>query len=494
MSVNSPGMVHSAQNDPGSSSLMTDFNSLAVEPPRPPIPLQAAGQDMMFQQPTTYPLQYHLYAPRPEINRSRLQPQQRTAEDYFVNDQLREELQRKNEASLQKFPQMMLPEFVHVYHSLFPLDTNSEKSTRMFGHATWVYRATSNNDGRIYCLRRIENYRLTNERAMGVVKQWEKVQSPSVIALREAFTSRAFGDHSLIFAYDFYPMSETLYDHHFGHSAQFNHHEYVSGFLREPILWNYITQVVSGLRSIHKAKLAARMIDPTRILLTGQGRVRLSCVGVFDMLNYDTSSDYTLEDLQVQDIESFGKLMLGLACNSLNVGQTVDKGLETITQVYSQQLQDLLAYLLTPQEEPKTVSTVVSMIADKYVDSMNGALINNDYIEGELSKELENGRLFRLLCKFGFINERPEFDRDPNWSESGDRYIIKLFRDYVFHQVDEAGKPVVDIAHVLTCLNKLDAGIDEKLMLVSRDEQTCLIVTYKELKTCIQAAFRELTK
>lgn len=31
-----------------------------------------------------------------------------------------------------------------------------------------------------------------------------------------------------------------------------------------------------------------------------------------------------------------------------------------------------------------------------------------DTIERELMRELENGRLVRLLCKFGFINERPE--------------------------------------------------------------------------------------
>ena len=31
-----------------------------------------------------------------------------------------------------------------------------------------------------------------------------------------------------------------------------------------------------------------------------------------------------------------------------------------------------------------------------------------DRLEGELMGELENARLVRLLCKFGFINERPE--------------------------------------------------------------------------------------
>ena len=85
--------------------------------------------------------------------------------------------------------------------------------------------------------------------------------------------------------------------------------------------------------------------------------------------------------------------------------------------------------------------------------------------------ELENARLVRLLCKFGFINERPEyvqrlpenvmtevfvrFDLDPRWSETGDRYIIKLFRDFVFHSVDENGNPIVNLAHVLTHLNKV---------------------------------------
>lgn len=47
------------------------------------------------------------------------------------------------------------------------------------------------------------------------------------------------------------------------------------------------------------------------------------------------------------------------------------------------------------------------------------------------------------------------FAWEPRWSETGDRYIIKLFRDYVFHQVDESGNPVVNLSHVLSCLNKV---------------------------------------
>lgn len=47
------------------------------------------------------------------------------------------------------------------------------------------------------------------------------------------------------------------------------------------------------------------------------------------------------------------------------------------------------------------------------------------------------------------------FELDPRWSDTGDRYILKLFRDYVFHSVDISGKPVLDLSHVLTCLNKV---------------------------------------
>lgn len=37
---------------------------------------------------------------------------------------------------------------------------------------------------------------------------------------------------------------------------------------------------------------------------------------------------------------------------------------------------------------------------------------------------------------------------------------------------------------------KLDAGSEERLMLVSRDERNCLVVSYKEVKTCIENAYR----
>jgi hypothetical protein len=72
------------------------------------------------------------------------------------------------------------------------------------------------------------------------------------------------------------------------------------------------------------------------------------------------------------------------------------------------------------------------------------------------------------------------FELDPRWSDTGDRYvsflfllhhrlpghfdpeqrlmaryILKLFRDFVFHSIGVDNTPILDLSHVLTCLNKV---------------------------------------
>ena len=116
----------------------------------------------------------------------------------------------------------------------------------------------------------------------------------------------------------------------------------------------------------------------------------------------------------------------------------------------------------------------------------------NDHLSGELSKEIENGRVLRILIKLGFLNERPEYALDPQWGETGDRYILKLFRDFVFHQVDEDGSPIMDWGHVVECLNKLDAGLPERILLMSHDESSMIVVSYADVKRCAESCYSEL--
>ena len=72
--------------------------------------------------------------------------------------------------------------------------------------------------------------------------------------------------------------------------------------------------------------------------------------------------------------------------------------------------------------------------------------------------------------------------------------MLGLFRDYVFHQIDAQANPVVDMGHILSCLNKLDAGIDEKITLTARDEQSVIVVSYKELKVALDGMWKELAR
>jgi len=55
----------------------------------------------------------------------------------------------------------------------------------------------------------------------------------------------------------------------------------------------------------------------------------------------------------------------------------------------------------------------------------------------------------------------------------------------------EDGRPWLDMAHVIACLNKLDAGSPDQLCLMSRDEQNVIVVSYEELKQCIERSFDE---
>lgn len=60
-----------------------------------------------------------------------------------------------------------------------------------------------------------------------------------------------------------------------------------------------------------------------------------------------------------------------------------------------------------------------------------------------------------LFVEISLIRHGIRFELDPRWSDTGDRYILKLFRDYVFHSVGVDGKPILDLSHVLVCLNKV---------------------------------------
>ncbi|RKF60754.1 PAN2-PAN3 deadenylation complex subunit PAN3 [Erysiphe neolycopersici] len=437
----------------------------------------------------TQPLQYHLYAPIAP-HREDLLAYQRLTHEFFIANNTREELQRKSEATYQVIPNSQLPNIDH-YHSLVPLDTNHHESAAVFGYPSWVYKAVSSKNGHTYVLRRLKGFRLSNEKAIRSVKDWKRVDSAGVVSIIDAFTTRAFGDSSLIFVCNYHPLSKTLVEYHFNKHNRFMGRAGTTT-IPEQVLWSYIVQIASAIKSIHDAKLAVRCMDPSKVLMTEKNRIRLNACSIYDVIHFEL--DRPLSELQQEDFILFGKLILSLAFNKLNMSYQSKPNLDHLARTYSAELRDTITWLLTPATPPasRDINDFIRGISSHIITAYDSSLHANDDLTSTLCGELENGRLFRLMAKLGTINERPEYEADVKWSEVGERYILKLFRDYVFHQVDAQGKPVLDLGHILECLNKLDAGSAHQVKLVSRDNQDCMVVSYKELKKQVEAAFKEL--
>ncbi|XP_013412688.1 PAN2-PAN3 deadenylation complex subunit pan3 isoform X1 [Lingula anatina] len=442
---------------------------------------------------------------------------------FFMPDEIKMELLNKQAVTLcQVEGALDLPAEVDKYHNLVPLEPpaiSPMQKSSTFGYPTSCYKAVNTEDGLTYCLRRIHGFRHIHPRCLELIDKWKKIQHSNMVCLREVFTTKSFGDHSMVFVYDYYPRSETLMSRHFSAPPMLNGYanpynldgaarpfsagkglngpRQHAGLLPESLIWSYVVQLSSALRTIHTQGLACRVMDPTKILIVDKTRLRLNCVGIFDVLSFDPNQANPMAMMphyQQEDLVSLGKVVLALACNSV-IGiqrEHIQTSMELVARNYSADLKNLILYLLTNQNRMRSVNDIMPMIGARFYTQLDAAQLRNDVLENELSKEVENGRLFRLLCKLGLINERPEFHLDPAWSETGDRYMLKLFRDFLFHQVDENSQPWIDLAHVVQCLNKLDAGVPEKICLMSRDEQSVIVVTYAELKRCVESAFNEL--
>lgn len=76
------------------------------------------------------------------------------------------------------------------------------------------------------------------------------------------------------------------------------------------------------------------------------------------------------------------------------------------TAKYSQELIDIITYLLQGEVD---INTLISKLAIRYIDELSNAYGYADSLENELAKELENGRLFRILVKLNFVAQHEEY-------------------------------------------------------------------------------------
>ncbi|KAF2756818.1 hypothetical protein EJ05DRAFT_453718 [Pseudovirgaria hyperparasitica] len=493
-----------------SNSPMTGLSGAASQMSLDPYSQSAAAaqaaQAGFYQNVNAFQPNWHHYFPAPDY----LPPRpayQKSVHEFFISNNLREELSKKMDACAQTLPGGSSNALaVENYHSLVPLPMSSSKSAPIFGYKSFVFKAIDKDDGKPYAIRRLENFSLFDTvNVKEIVNSWKKIINPNVVGIHKMFTTRAFGDGSFIVVTDYHPLTQSLAIHL--PSANRRNRDIPT----ESVLWGYIVQISNALKDIHALGLAARVITPSKILLTSQNRVRINGCGILDVTQGDSNVAQSLEAHQSEDIRRFGVLILSIGLgqpisvfNTPNVqnGQVLN-ALSQFSQNrnFSPRLQDVVRWLV---QGPSDVSpealqsydilSFLRAITPEITSTLSSALHAEDRITSLLGAEVENGRLVRLMTKLGMINERTEYDRDPKWSESGARYPLKLFRDYVFHQVDSDNRPSLDIGHVITCLNKLDAGVDEKIMLTSRDNEHIAIMSYKELSGLVTSAYNELSQ
>ncbi|KAJ2797540.1 PAB-dependent poly(A)-specific ribonuclease subunit 3, partial [Coemansia furcata] len=357
------------------------------------------------------------------------------ANHFAVNEQLRRVLIQEMHA-MSSVGESDLPAQVHSYHSLSPQET-----VDVFGASFPIrqhqIKAQSIADGRCYSLHRITGTQPASKSALGAVDKWKAVQSPSIAQVYEAFTTRAFGDNSLVIVHELKPLAASLKSQIVDARVQ----------VSESFLWSLVLQLISALRTVHSAGLAVQTLSVSTILLSPTNRVYLNSCGLADVLALHGSP--SMDAAQQGDLQAVGHV-LGVILGTCAENYMAVQGQAPVVVPgagFSTDFKELFGYLNHRLTPVVAIDDILRLAGSRVFVELDAARRESDMLCDNLRLELANGRLVRLLCKMNFITERADSVMDPEWSETGDRYLIKLFRDYVFHLVNEAGKPVASMAH-----------------------------------------------
>lgn len=342
------------------------------------------------------------------------------------------------------------------FSNAYQLDNDSSMgggSRSSFGYPAAVFKCVNQEDGNLYCLRRFDNVRSVSFKiAAAVTDRWNQgatlksglspAEHPGVVRFYRCFVS----NRAVFFLHQYVPGARTL-------SERFTN---TRTPMPEPLLWSCIVQLVAAIRAVHAGNLACRVLQLNHVLCTtttpdgmmmDRIRIQINCMGVVDALEFEARKQ--VGELQLEDMRDLGRLIMSLASGAeisrSSDSETMRQCNVFVSQNYSREIHNLAFSLLTPNSNTPSINDVCRAISGRVFDEMDLSRVAADRTEAALSAEYESGRALRLLLKLGFINERPEFGMNRRWTESGDCYVLKLFRDY--------GK-FVGVLNVLFCSTK----------------------------------------
>eukprot|EP00474_Spongospora_subterranea_P001681 CRZ02139.1 hypothetical protein [Spongospora subterranea] len=295
------------------------------------------------------------------------------------------------------------------FHSLFPLEHTGVASvpSPLFSFMTFVYKATRSKTNAVVALFRMQGCILSDDISNQALEPWKLLcGNPNIVGVQDVFCCKDFKDGgSLCFVYDFYPGAITLYDYFVQGTAH----------LTQDIIWSIICQVVSALASIHSAGLACQVIEPRKILLpspSASNRIRINCCGVKDVVTVGIPP--SIADLQAKDVQDLAFLIMYLILKRAPVAEDITTTMSFIDVQYSKGLGRALRMMLDDGENGRrpSIFDVSQIIHHRILRELQHSYIESDAYATDLAVEAQNGRLFRLLAKCCFINERPGFLND----------------------------------------------------------------------------------
>ena len=197
---------------------------------------------------------------------------------------------------------------------------------------------------------------------------------------------------------------------------------FVTSQVSDRIMWSYISQLVAVLRNIHGTSMACRCLTPAHVLRTSGGRLRVSCVGVVDVLEFEARKH--LADLQREDVRDLGRLILALGTRAIIPPATDVAGMQKAAAIFQTHYPaELYNFAVACLSKPLSIFDVCGLMGHHVFEELDVVQSVADGYEAQLSREFESGRSLRLLLKLGFVNERPELGIDRQWAETGDRYV-----------------------------------------------------------------------
>lgn len=366
-----------------------------------------------------------------------------------------------------------------VYTAALPLDAegHNRDAAGSFGYPSVIYKVIDRRSGVAYALRRVDGARLSHKAVAAAQARWRSIRHPYIVALHRAFIHAG----ALYFVHDYVPMAQSLLDLYFGASCS-------SGPVAEEELWTCLVQLVASIRAVHGARAACRSLRLSRILVRGE-RVYLGSVGVSDVL--DAGDD---DEARRQDLAALGLIMHAMAIRSIppSENNSFEAGMNYVANIYSREFHAILSRLLSSNNNspPLDVYSLSELLSGRAFEELSRVSSLNQSYEMYLASEVGAGRALRVLLNlatvsFGSTTLSCHLYRHQR--------LLSLFRDYVFAQVDDYGRPVQSYSHVLACLAKLDASDKfDQLLLMSQDLRVLIVSSFFEIRCVLTEAYNVL--